>query len=83
MYEGGSSPKYALDAEHKQIIAEHFRQIFPAYYLELTGTQQWQSADLEQRIELLSGVRADAKADAKAWMARILAAQGAPLYVKK
>lgn len=84
VYETGkSSIKYAIDSDDKDLIEEHYRQIFPAYYLPATETEQWINATPEQRAKLLSQVRADAKADAKAWLATIKAAQGAPLYVKK
>lgn len=84
VYETGkSSIKYAINADDKNLIEEHYRQIFPAYYLPVAQTDQWINATLEERTKLLSQVRSDAKADAKAWLATIKAAQGAPLYVKK
>jgi hypothetical protein len=84
VYETGkSSIKYAINSDDKDLIEEHYRQIFPAYYLPVAQTDQWINATIEEKAKLLSQVRSDAKADAKAWLATIKAAQGAPLYVKK
>jgi hypothetical protein len=58
-------------AEQKLIIAEHYRQIFPAYYMDLVETSQWANATPEERVKLLSKVRSTAKADSKTWFSQV------------
>lgn len=80
IYEKKGGPKYELTAERKQILAEHFRQVFPAYYVDLASSEKWLSANIEEKVDLLSDARAQANADTKAWLAHILAQQGAETF---
>ncbi len=83
VYVRKGGPKYELTNERKDQLYEYYRLIFPEYYLQLVGTKEWQNADNEKRLEMLSKVRSSVGGIAKAWLAEQLQDAGAPVYTGK
>ena len=83
VYVRKGGPKYELTNDRKDQLYEYYRLIFPEYYLQLVGTKEWQNADNEKKLEMLSKVRSDVGGIAKAWLAERLQAAGAAVYVEK
>lgn len=77
VYTKKNGPTYDLTAERKDMMYEHFREIFPGYYTELVGTQKWQTADDEKKLKLLEDLRAEVGGVAKQWLAYELYNSGA------
>ena len=71
-------PTFELTKERKEQMYEYYRMIFPEYYLELTNTQKWQTANNEKKVEMLSDLRKDVGTVAKVWLAQTLTELGVP-----
>ena len=77
VYVTKKGPHYELTPERKNTLFEHYRMIFPGYYLELVQTQAWQNADTEKRLEMLADLRKQVNGINKAWLAEYLYSIGA------
>jgi hypothetical protein len=77
VYVSKKGPHYELTPERKNTLFEHYRMIFPGYYLELVQTQAWQNADAEKRLDMLADLRKQVNGINKAWLAEYLYSIGA------
>ena len=77
VYEHRGGKEYELTKERKEILYKHVRDIYPAYYAELTSTKQWKNAGNSKRLKLLESMRKEIGDDAKAWLAKQLRKEGA------
>lgn len=77
-YVNKGGPTYVLNNERKQYMYKYFRSTFPAYYLDLVNSREWQSADIEKKLDMLSKLRKSVGNDSKKWLAQQLAEQGVP-----